>query len=186
MIFFFLIAINNYSLRKGTLTGTKRNHIYLRHLFYFGDKKKKSLNPLSNKELFTNGSIFDHLEYVYKEADEWKHTVFCGPEDLVRRGRGLSSIARGALHSHLLADGWRWCLEGVDGKTYGPAALSLSLSSFLCSRFSVGSNESRQQHRSPAVTAGVEGWKGRRRWRRTEKKKKKKRRERGDGVFIWS
>lgn len=74
----------------------------------------------------------------------------CGAEADLGRGVGLGlSIARGALHPHLLTHGWR-SLERKDGDPNCSAARSRL--SFLCSRFSVGSNESRQQLHCPAVT----------------------------------
>ena len=108
------------------------------------------------------------------------HTLSCRPEK--GAGLGLVSIARGALHPHLLAHRRRW--KKMASQTGQP----LSLLCFLCSRFTVGSNESHQQlfrlqHCSPLVMQGG-GW-----WSDGRKGGGGGRREGGDRVwcmFMWS
>lgn len=108
------------------------------------------LSPLSSAGLDTSlamnsgGKLLNHASAFCKtlmnESHERKNPAW--PESR----EGLS-IARGALHPHLLAHGWR------RKKMANQAAQPLSLLCFLCGRFSVGSNESRQQLFACSVAA---------------------------------
>lgn len=114
-------------------------------------KVKNELSVLEYMFYLLKNKMKSRLDINLAKKWEWKllncvlaarplndtHTLSCWPEKGV--GLGLVSIARGVLHPHLLAHGRRW--KKMASQTGQP----LSLLCFLCSRFTVGSNESHQQ-----------------------------------------